>query len=131
MTDNVTAAARDAAAVLTAALPQDIRTTIIAYGSAAGAPAALVVEVFSQYTASVVASRMAGAVWSDRRSDLLAGQWRGISVQVVVEPLPPLRHHWVTEDDRRWRAEHPEVTDERAAEGVCNLAHRLELVGAL
>lgn len=43
MTDNVTAAARGAAAVLTAALPQDIRTTIIAYGSAAGAPAALVV----------------------------------------------------------------------------------------
>lgn len=130
MTDNVTAAARDAAAVLTAALPQDIRTTIIAYGSAAGAPAALVVEVSSQFTASVVASRMTGALWSDRRSDLLAGQWRGISVQVVVEPLPPLRHDWVSADDRRWCDEHPEIPAEPATE-ACTAVHRLELAGAV
>ena len=62
--------------------------------------------------------------------------WTYVPIRVVavidLPPAPPLPevHHWVTPDDLRWRAEHPEVTDEQATVAI-DCAHRMELVGAL
>ncbi len=130
--------AQDAAHCLTSApAVQQMRLGVHVYGRNPDAPAALVVRAHSLTDFATVVALMTGARWTEQARDLVEGVWMGVTVRVVAEVLPEVRH-WEDASDRSWKERElavldadgkPVVTPERA-DAAIDIAHRMELVGA-